>query len=72
MSDYEDMTTKTITNKFEDHLLSIRAERQEMIHPSSHPTYNQRQQKIIEKIDWVLEKYKTRANLKMTNQEKLG
>ena len=52
------MTTKTITNKFETHLLSIRAERQEMIHPNSHPTYNERQQKIIEMIDWVLEKYK--------------
>ena len=67
-NDYEDMTTKTI-NKFENHLLSIRAERQEMIHPSSHPTYNERQQKIIEMIDWVLEKYKTTANIKMTNQQ---
>ena len=28
-----------------------------MIHPKSHPTYNERQQKIIEMIDWVLEKY---------------
>ena len=46
------------TNKFENHLLSIRAERQEMIHPSSHPTYNERNQKIIELIDWTLEKYK--------------
>ena len=45
------VATKTITNKFENHLLSIRAERQEMIHPSSHPTYNERQQKIIELID---------------------
>ena len=44
-NDYEDMTTKTI-NKFENHLLSIRAERQEMIHPNSHPTYNERQQKL--------------------------
>ena len=51
-NDYEDMTTKTI-NRFENHLLSIRAERQEMIHPNSHPTYNERQQKIIEMIDWV-------------------
>jgi hypothetical protein len=67
---YKDMTTKTITNKFENHLLSIRAERQEMIHPNSHPTYNERQQKIIEMIDWVLEKYKTTtANTKLRNQE---
>ena len=67
-NDYEDMTTKTI-NKFENHLLSIRAERQEMIHPKSHPTYNELQQKIIEMIDWTLEKYKAGANTKMTNRE---
>jgi hypothetical protein len=42
---HEDNETKTI-NKFENHLLSIRAERQEMIHSSSHPNYNKRQQKI--------------------------
>ena len=64
----EDTATKTI-NKFENHLLSIRAERQEMIHPSSHPTYNRRQQKIIEMIDWALEKYRAGTNKKMTNQE---
>lgn len=40
-----------------------------MIHPSSHPTYNQRQQKIIEMIDWVLEKYKTMSKTKKTNQQ---
>ena len=33
-----------------------------MIHPNSHPTYNERQQKIIEMIDWTLEKYKTIAD----------
>jgi len=27
-----------------------------MIHPNSHPIYTERQQKIIEMIDWVLEK----------------
>ena len=46
------------TTKFENHLLSIRAERQKMIHPKSHPTHNERQQKIIDMIDWTLEKYK--------------
>ena len=55
------------TNKFENHLLSIRAERQEMIHPSSHPTYNERQQKILEWIDWILEKYKD--NMEKTQQQ---
>ena len=44
--DYEDTATKTVTNKFENHLLSIKTERQKMIHPSSHPTYNERQQKL--------------------------
>ena len=67
-NNYEGMTTKTI-NKFENHLISIKVERQEMIHPNSHPTYNERQQKIIEMIDWVLEKYKAGANIKMTNQQ---
>ena len=57
------------TNKFENHLLSIRAERQEMIHPKSHPTYNDHQQKIIEMIDWTLEKYKTATNTQNMNQE---
>jgi hypothetical protein len=40
-----------------------------MIHPNSHPTYNERQQKIIEMIDWTLEKYKTKANNKKMNQQ---
>ena len=62
------MTTKT-TNNFENHLLSIKTERQEMIHPSSYPTYNERQQKIIEMIDWVLEKYKTGTNIQNMNEE---
>ena len=54
------------TNKFENHLLSIRDERQKMIHPNSHPTYNERHEKIIEMIDWTLEKYK--ANMEKTQQ----
>ena len=29
-----------------------------MIHPNSHPTYNERHEKIIEMIDCTLEKYK--------------
>jgi len=69
-NDYEDTAaTKTITNNFENHLLSNRSERQDMIHPKSHPTFNEHQQKIIEMIDWVLEKYQVGANTKMTNEQ---
>jgi hypothetical protein len=39
-----------------------------MIHPKSHPTYNEHQQKIIEMIDRVLENYKA-FSIKMMNQE---
>ena len=64
----EHMTTKTI-NKFENHLLSIKTERQKMIHPKSHPTYNERHQKIIEMIDWTLEKYKAAVNTQKMNEQ---
>ena len=56
-----------ITNNFENHLLSIKTERQQMIHPNSHPTYNERHEKIIEMIDGTLEKYK--ANMENTHQQ---
>jgi hypothetical protein len=48
-------------------LLSIIDERQKMIYPKSHPTYNERHEKIIAMIDWTLEKYK--MNMKKTQQE---
>ena len=59
------------TNKFENHLLSIKTERQKMIHPNSHPTYNDRHEKIIEMIDWTLEKYKeaTTVTNRQNNQQ---
>jgi len=53
--------------KFENDLLSIRDERQKMIRPNCHPTYNERHEKIIEMIDWTLEKY--RASIKETHQQ---
>jgi hypothetical protein len=42
-----------------------------MIHPNSHPTYNERHQKIIELIDWTLKKYKetTAADNIKNNQQ---
>ena len=64
----EDNATKTI-NKFENHLLSIKTERQTMIHPNSHPTYNEHQQKIIDMIDWVLEKYKVVTDTQKINEQ---
>ena len=47
-------------------MLSIRDERQKMIRPNCYPTYNERHEKIIELIDWTLEKY--RACIKKTQQ----
>src|SRR5215211_2677438 len=57
------------TNKFENHLLSIRDERQQLIYPNCHPTYNERHQKIIEIIDWTLGRYKTK--IKENNNEQV-
>jgi hypothetical protein len=67
----EHIAINTITkNKFENHLLSIKDEHQKMIHPKSHPTYNERHEKIIELIDWTLEKYKeiAAADIKKNQQ----
>ena len=54
-------------SKFEKDLLSIRDERQKMIRPNCHPTYNERHQKIIERIDWISEKYS--AHMEKTHNE---
>src|ERR687898_2987054 len=63
----EHMVEVNTINKFENHLLSIKAERQKMIHPNSHPTYNERHQKIIEMIDLTMDKYKTSVNTQKMN-----
>ena len=47
-----------ILNKFENHLLSNKDERQKRILPNLHSTYNESHEKILELIDWTLEKYK--------------
>ncbi len=62
------MATKTI-NKFENHLLSIKDEHQKRIRPNLHPTYNERHEKIIEMIDWTLEKYKEAAATNIKKKE---
>src|ERR687898_1924247 len=63
----EHMVEVNTINKFENHLLSIKAERQKMIHPNSHPTYNERHQMIIELIDWTLKKFQ--AKMENTQQQ---
>lgn len=55
--------------EFENHLLSIKTEHQKMIHPSSHPTYNERHQKIIEMIELTMDKYKTEVNTQKKNEQ---
>ncbi|MGZ5510653.1 MAG: hypothetical protein ACXWFC_09285 [Nitrososphaeraceae archaeon] len=66
----EYVATKTI-NKFENHLLSIKDEHQKRIRPNLYPTYNERHEKIIEMIDWTLEKYKeaVATNIKKKNHQ---
>ncbi len=66
-NDYEDIARKII-NIFENHLLSIKTECQKMIHPNSHPTCNERQEKIIEMIDLTMYKYKIAVNTQKMNQ----
>ena len=56
-------------NRFENHLLSIRDERQKMIEPNCHPTYNEFHEKSIELIDWTLDRYK--ARIKETHNEQV-
>ena len=58
-------------SKFENDLLSIRDERQEMIRPNCHPTYNERHQKIIELIDWALLKYRDNIENAQLNEEQI-
>ena len=57
------------TNKFENHLLSIKAEHQKRIRYNLHNTYSERHEKIIEMIDWTLEKYKD--SLKKTHRNEV-
>jgi len=67
----KDNEVSTTPIKFENHLLSIKAERQRMIYPNCHPTYNERHQKIIEMIDWILEKYRTNKEKTQQHNEQI-
>ena len=60
-------------SKFKNHLLSFRKEYQNTIEHNSHqhPTFLQRYQKIIEIIDWTLERYSTVIQeIKFNNKKK--
>ncbi|HSF51154.1 MAG TPA: hypothetical protein VLA74_10380 [Nitrososphaeraceae archaeon] len=50
---------KATNSKFENHLLSVKTECQKIINSHQHPTFLERYQKIIEMIDWTLERYRT-------------
>jgi hypothetical protein len=39
-----------------------------MIYPNCHPTYNERHQKIIEMIDWTLDKYRANRETQQNEQ----
>jgi hypothetical protein len=67
-NNYENNETKTIS-KIENYLLFIKTECQKMTHPNSHLTYNERQRKIIEMIDWTLEKYKVAIDTQKMNEQ---
>ena len=51
-------------------LLSIRDERQRKVYPNCHPTYNECLQKIIELIDWALEKYRVIIKERLNRRNK--
>ena len=40
-----------------------------MIQPNSHPTYNERHQKIIEMIDLTMDKYRIAVNTQKMNEQ---
>ena len=40
-----------------------------MIYPNCHPTYNERHEKMIELIDWTLERY--RGRIRETHKEQV-
>ena len=63
-------------SKFENHLLSVRNECQKIIERNSpqHSTFHQHYQKIIEMIDWTLNKYRIlieRNKIQQQNEQSL-
>ena len=56
-------------NKLKNDLIDLKEEHQKRIRPNLHLTYNDRHEKIIEMIDWTLEKYKTTAHTQKMNKQ---
>ena len=42
-----------------------------MVYPNCHPTYNERHEKIIELIDWTLERYRHNMENAQLNEEQI-
>jgi hypothetical protein len=73
-SEIDQITGEEGKSKFENYLLSYRAECQQTIERNSHqhPTFLERYQKIIEMIDWTLNRYRTviqRNNIQQQQHE---
>jgi hypothetical protein len=75
-SEIDQITEEEGKSKFENYLLSYRAECQQTIERNSHqhPTFLERYQKIIEMIDWTLNRYRTviqRNNIQQQHEQDL-
>ena len=73
-SEIDQITGEEGKSKFENYLLSYRDECQQTIERNSHqhPTFLERYQKIIEMIDWTLNRYRTviqRNNIQQQHEE---
>ena len=73
-SEIDQITGEEGKSKFENYLLSYRDECQQTIERNSHqhPTFLERYQKIIEMIDWTLNRYRTviqRNNIQQQQNE---
>ena len=60
-------------NKLKNDLIDLKEEHQKGIRPNLHSTYNEGHEKIMELIDWTVERYKeaTATNIKRTNRMRM-
>ena len=70
-SEIDQITGEEGKSKFENYLLSYRDECQQTIERNSHqhPTFLERYQKIIEMIDWTLNRYRTVIQINNIQQQ---